>query len=320
MRLSEFAGNAHIKAVLSGMLSTGRLPHAIVLEGEPGLGKHTLAGMITAGALCTGETHPCGSCTNCRLAFAGTHPDVTVVEPDKGSIKVDAIRDLRQDAYVKPNQAPRRVFLLDGADKMNEAAQNALLKVLEEPPAYALFLLLAESAAALLPTIRSRSIVFSLAPLDSATAVQVVSGLTANHSQEEVEAAVASASGNVGFALRLLEAGNADYAYLDRLLTAVESGTEFDLLTVLKELDGKGGRPHVEAILAQLITRLQRLTAAKAGNRPLPAGTPGRTLTLRKLLQLEAAAEEARRQNAANANMALLLANLCACFQGKTDV
>ena len=134
------------------------LSHAYLITGGSGDSRAALARRLTAAYLCRGDRPPCGQCRDCRKAAAGTHPDVslTAPAPDRREIAVDQIRALRADAYVRPNQGARKVYVIDPADAMNPAAQNALLKVLEDGPAYAAFLLLAEQPGRLLDTVRSR--------------------------------------------------------------------------------------------------------------------------------------------------------------------
>ena len=160
------AGNARIRGALTAAIESGRLPHAILIEGDKGTGRHTLAAFTARAAVCEGENKPCGECRGCRLEHAGTHPDIWTVAPEDGkkNITVAQIRSLRSEAYVKPHMSARRVFIIDMADTMNEQAQNALLKVLEEPPGSVLFILIAENKAALLDTVISRCTVLSLSP------------------------------------------------------------------------------------------------------------------------------------------------------------
>ena len=134
------------------------LSHAYLITGGSADSRAELAGRMTMAYLCRGEHPPCGACRDCRKAAAGTHPDVmhTAPAPDKREITVDQIRTLRADAYIRPNEGGRKVYRIDPADAMNPAAQNALLKVLEDGPAYAAFLLLAEQPGRLLDTVRSR--------------------------------------------------------------------------------------------------------------------------------------------------------------------
>ncbi len=116
---------------------------------------------LGAAAVCAAPTgRPCGLCPHCRKAMAGTHPDIRrfAREKDKRIFTVEPVRTLREEAWVLPNEADRKVFILEAADTMNLAAQNALLKVLEEPPAGTMFLLQVENPGILLETIRSRCV------------------------------------------------------------------------------------------------------------------------------------------------------------------
>lgn len=141
----------------------GRLPHAVILEGPPA--RNELARVLALAAVCqsTGEK-PCGHCPACVKAEAGSHPDITVLDGDADprAFPIDAIRQIRSDAYIKPNEAPVRLFLLLGVHNMAEPSQNALLKVFEEPPENVLFILTTVSSSSLLPTVRSRAQIFSL--------------------------------------------------------------------------------------------------------------------------------------------------------------
>lgn len=142
------------------------LSHAYLITGGSRESRDTLARRLTAAYLCEGECPPCGHCRSCRKVAADSHPDVvlTAPAPDKKEIGVDQARALRTDAYIRPNEGKRKVYIIDPADAMNPAAQNALLKVLEDGPAYAAFLLLAEQPGLLLDTVRSRCELLSLPP------------------------------------------------------------------------------------------------------------------------------------------------------------
>ena len=142
------------------------LSHAYLLTGGSADSRAALAKRLTAAYLCEGDRPPCGACRACRKVSADTHPDAsrTAPAPDKREIAVDQIRSLRADAYIRPNEGRRKVYVIDPADAMNPAAQNALLKVLEEGPSYAAFLLLAERPGLLLDTVRSRCELLALPP------------------------------------------------------------------------------------------------------------------------------------------------------------
>ena len=154
-----------VKQSLSRAFAESRLPHAMILEGPAGSGKAGLARWIAKAAVCTGEgERPCGRCSGCMKAAAGAHPDITIAGGGTAarSFHEDTVRQIRSDAYIKPNEAPLRVFLLEGAEAMSEQAQNALLKVFEEPPERVMFILTVTSAVKLLPTVRSRAQIFTL--------------------------------------------------------------------------------------------------------------------------------------------------------------
>lgn len=142
------------------------LSHAYLVTGGSGESRGALIQRLTAAYLCEGGRPPCGVCRACRKAAANTHPDVfrAAPAPDRQEITVDQIRALRSDAYIRPNEGRRKVYIVAPADAMNPAAQNALLKVLEEGPGYAAFLLDAAQPGKLLDTVRSRCELLSLPP------------------------------------------------------------------------------------------------------------------------------------------------------------
>ena len=159
MPLSCLEGNLQLKQQLLPRLTGRRLSHAMIVSGPEGSGVHTLAGILAKGLVCSGTgSAPCGTCADCRKAAAGIHPDIITIRPeaDKKAISVDQVRQMRADAHIRPNEAPRKVYILEGADLMQGEGQNAMLKLLEEGPAYAAFLLLARNSGALLTTVRSR--------------------------------------------------------------------------------------------------------------------------------------------------------------------
>lgn len=141
----------------------GRLSHAYIVSAPSQEEALRVARTVAAAAVCTGAKPPCGQCRACRKAESGIHPDILTVRrltDDKGKqkreISVDQIRRMIGDAYVLPNEADRKVYIIEEAETMNTAAQNAALKLLEEPPAGVIFLLCTSNPEQLLPTVRSR--------------------------------------------------------------------------------------------------------------------------------------------------------------------
>src|SRR5437588_10569477 len=202
MGFSDFHGNSDVVHRLRDMLARGRFPQGVILAGPAGSGKYTLALMLAKSMNCLAPRHTdelpdfCGKCANCiRIAqsedlaahcseavdaretlretdkketriFVQTHPDVLVIPPDPPQmmIKVDQVRRVIESIYFRPAEARERVFIFTDSAFMKEAA-NSLLKILEEPPDFAIIFLLTQNAGELLPTIRSRCVTFTLAAL-----------------------------------------------------------------------------------------------------------------------------------------------------------
>lgn len=145
------------------------LSHAYIITGGTASDRADYARRLSTAYVCESAA-PCGRCRHCEKAIGGIHPDVITVTllEDKREILAEQARALRSDAYIRPNEANRKVYLIDPADTMNEVAQNALLKVLEDGPGYAAFLLLCANPGKLLSTIRSRCETLTLPPAEEA--------------------------------------------------------------------------------------------------------------------------------------------------------
>lgn len=146
-------------------LHSKRFPHAAILEGGSVEDRMKLAQKIAAALVCSsGGQVPCGACPNCKKAEASSHADILLytVEDKPKAFKVDYVREIRSKAYIVPNEAARKVFILENAHTMGIEGQNAILKILEEPPAYVNFILLCSSKSGFLPTVLSRAAVYNL--------------------------------------------------------------------------------------------------------------------------------------------------------------
>ena len=197
--------NEKIKDITLNAIKENRLPHAVLIEGDVGTGRHTLANFIAKAALCKEAHKPCGVCKDCDLIQKGGHPDVLTVTPEdkKKNIGVNQIRQLKTEAYIKPHQAKKRVFIIDFADTMNAQSQNALLKILEEPPAQVMFILIAESKAAFLDTIISRCVILTLTTPELNVAASWLSE-NSTYNREDIKSALIDARCNIGKAKKIL--------------------------------------------------------------------------------------------------------------------
>ena len=157
MGFEMLLGNERLRENVSRSIRRGHISHFYLISGPEGSGKRTLARLMAAAILCRGQERPCLTCAVCRKVLSGNHPDyITVDDPEKKSVPVDLIRQARADIFVRPNESDKKIYLFPRAQDMGVPAQNALLKILEEPPAYGVFFLLADNPDKLLPTIRSR--------------------------------------------------------------------------------------------------------------------------------------------------------------------
>ena len=304
MPLPVLAGNQRIKTQLS-LREQGRgLSHAYLISGPAGSGRHTLAALVTAAMVCSAPraARPCGACVPCRKVIRGIHPDVQVFTgPGEGKpITVDQVRQLRADAYVRPNEGERKIYWLEGADKMAPPAQNAMLKLLEEGPPYASFLLLAENSGGVLQTIRSRCEELALAPVSPLECEEWLAARFSGKDPGEIRRAARSCQGILGRAVEELEddgAGRERTELTRQLAQVLESGDELELLEAAQILE-KAGREELPALLDALTEAL--------GERLIQGG--GR----RRLMRAAGLVRELRQAAQFNANPGQLAGWLCA--------
>lgn len=274
--LSALAGNAPLKRQLSAQAQSRGLSHAYLISGPSGSGKHTLARLIAAAMVCSGEGElPCGTCPACKKALQGIHPDVITAGEGGKAISVGQARLLRADAYIRPNEAPRKVYILPNAQDMNASAQNALLKLLEEGPTYAAFLLLAENPGGVLTTIRSRCESLSLGPVSPSEAREYLRSRFPQLPPEQLHQAAQTCGGLLGQAVEALEHSDSDPSACReaarRLLELMTAGNELELAAWCVCLE-KWDREALSQMLAQAIALLRDALALEAGGRTLSAG------------------------------------------------
>lgn len=273
-------GNEHLKSILGADILAGKLGHAYILEGPEGSGRHTAALAAAAALCCLSRSDeqaplPCGRCIVCRKIAQGISPDVLFVRrPDgKMSIGVDAIREMREDLCIAPNENERKVYILENAETMTVQAQNALLLSLEEPPPYVTFFLLTENASGLLETIRSRAPVLRMQLFDAerlASLLRDASRSLPPSDPQQFSEAVTASGGALGAALRMLDRSGTAGAEIRELhamasqfvlrLFQPDAGAAAALLLELPK-----ARDEVLAMLQLMILALRDLTAVKTG-------------------------------------------------------
>lgn len=237
---SEIVGHEQIKEHMQAAIRDKKPFHAYLFQGEEGVGKEALARTFAAGLQCQSESadKPCKECVSCRQMESGNQPDVIWVTREKASLGVDEIREqLCNTMDIKPFSSPYKIYLVPEAEKMTEAAQNALLKTIEEPPEYGIVILMTSNISALLPTIQSRCLTIEFRPLSTA----VVESYVKEHCQVpdyQARASAAFAQGNLGKAMRY--AKSEDFIerkdHIISLLRHVEQMDLSEMLAVIKDL------------------------------------------------------------------------------------
>ena len=310
MRLRELVGNEALKRSVAGM---ERPPHAVIISGVQGSGRHTLARILAQAHVCTGGEPPCGVCRECRLAAQGIHPDVLglerfVSEADRDKdVKVATVREIRSDAQITPNQAERKVYLIDRP--MNVNAQNAMLKLLEEGPPYAAFLILTENTASLLETVRSRCAQLRMGPVSDAEALEWLQKHFPDREEQSLRSAIRAAEGVLGAAAAALEREQTETVSpeAETWLKALSRGSELELMECAARAQTKRlTREDADRLWLSLGQGIRRALLVQEG---LEAGTPverelARSRTKETLLACWELAEEARNMGEFNVSPA----------------
>ena len=167
-RFADIVGQEQIKEHLQNAIRLNKVSHAYIISGERSSGKEFLAKTFSMALQCENrqDTEPCQECHSCKQALSKNHPDIIFLTHEKpNTISVDDIRtQINGDVAIKPYSGPKKIYIISDGEKMTVQAQNALLKTLEEPPEYAVILILTTNVGALLPTILSRCVILSMKP------------------------------------------------------------------------------------------------------------------------------------------------------------
>ena len=219
--MKDFVGNSRIVSEINNIITTQNIGHAYMFAGIKGIGKYTLAIEFAKSIMCENpiDGSYCGKCESCN-AF-NSYTDISIVQPEDDLIKVDVIRRTIDELMLKPIISNRKICIIDDADAMNESAQNALLKLLEEPPSYVTIILVTSNKEKIIKTIRSRCTIFSFNKLDNEEIKYILR-------KEEVDDSILNLSnGSVGKYLKLKES-----SYFEALKILEESMDSKDLLEI----------------------------------------------------------------------------------------
>lgn len=286
MRLyfDQIYGNQTLTEQLGEQLRQNKLFHALIIEGAPGSGKRLLARQLAAALLCEKRTEatatlPCGHCRACQLVAGNNAPDVkTVSKGDKATLGVDAIREIRQDMFLCATEFDRKIYIIEDAHTLTVQAQNALLKVLEEPPTEITVMLLCESADALLTTVRSRARLLRMQHFTPEQLrqyfVERKPSLLSPYTQkpDELTALLQAANGSIGAALDLLAPKKAAELVKERqktqqILTALSGNDRFSQLCDCFSLFSTKREPLGKE-LETLLCGLRDLVLCKKSSKP----------------------------------------------------
>ena len=265
MGFEQLLGNERLRENVSRSLKNNHISHFYLISGPEGSGRHTLARLLAAAILCQSSDRPCGVCNSCRKALEGNHPDfITVDDPEKKTVPVDLIRQARADIYIQPNESDHKIYLFPRAQDMGVPGQNALLKVLEEPPKYGVFLLLTDNPEKLLPTVRSRCTQLQLQPLGEPVLRRALEREFPKASKADLDAAISRSGGYLGQAKEILQEGETLPPQTEQFLQAMTRQEPLALARTLVPME-KWKRDQLIPILQQWLALLESALACRCG-------------------------------------------------------
>ncbi|MCS7149343.1 MAG: DNA polymerase III subunit delta' [Caldimicrobium sp.] len=253
--LSEIIGQEPATKLLKASLHSRRLAHSYLFSGPPGVGKKTTARALLYHLFChISSDNPCGGCLACKKIERDIHPDIKFLHPEKKDIRIDSIREVERFLRFRPTEGNYRVVIISQAERLNPEAGNALLKSLEEPPLYSLFVLITEKTYQMLPTILSRCQIVRFNPIPT--------DLIKEHlkrrllCEESVADSVAEiSSGSLGWALEILNSGILEE--LNSFVKVGHSGSEDGKFRRLEKIS-KQDRNYLELLLYVLVIWIWR--------------------------------------------------------------
>ncbi|MBR2134458.1 MAG: hypothetical protein IJ851_07105 [Eubacterium sp.] len=326
MNKLDFVSNKRTIEQLGVMLDSRHFPHALIIEGDDGLGKKTLARLLAAALVCRGESKPCMECAQCHKAMKDIHPDISefTATGGKDSFKVDTVREVIKDSYMSPNEAEYKVYILGNAHKMSASAQNALLKILEEPPEYVVFILTAQSKSLMLETVLSRSVVVSLEGVDAREGAEYICSHNDGIDFDEAFGVLETFGGNIGKALEALSQGRAQELneLCVNICEALLEDNEYHLLTLCKAFQNDRQLIVLASDFLKNIFRDALVftdeSESLSGQRELAKKLKSR-LTRKRLINLVDFCDELKRMAQGNCNNTLLITKICYGMKQATE-
>lgn len=272
MNFEGFYGNERAKGYLSSAFARQSLPHALLIAGERGIGKKTLADIVARALVCTGSTAPCGECNSCLKAKNKSHPDIIQLGSSDDTVKVDDIRALKRDALLRPNDSERKVYIINHAEAMTHQAQDAFLKILEEPPLFTFFIILCYNLSDLLPTIISRTAHITLSPLSDEDMLRVIQEKLPELSDDERTELIKTSGGICSF---LVDEKNREFTDVAiNIANALISRDELNIFRAIAALE-KRDRDSVSAVLDELIIIIRDCLVISSGAKSFPISRAG---------------------------------------------
>ena len=248
-----------LKKQLSAAAAEGLLSHAVLIEGEPGVGKRELARWLCKALLCKSHNPPCGHCSVCKKIDGGNHPDVEIYDGSGAarSFHIESVREIKDSLWLAPNESDVKIYVLLEIQNMTAEAQNALLKSLEEPPEHVRFIMTCQNAGMLLDTIISRCTLYKLEPFSDGECALRLKNLLPELSAEDAELLAMAYAGNLGRAQAAFEEGKLPLAQLAKKTPElIRTAKNYDLAAEIASAAGdRAALGEYIEILGNIIAR-----------------------------------------------------------------
>ncbi len=314
---NKFYSNKALHKMLTDSITGGRLCHAYLLYGQKSIGKKTLAKNFAMAILCKNDEKPCFCCSSCNKILSKNHPDLFFYEGKQGknAIHIETIRDIRQDAYIRPNESDYKIYIVPNAQDMTISAANAFLKILEEPPPYALFILTADSKQSVPETVLSRCISYEVFPMTVEEVIFALTEMFPDKPSDEISRFAEISNGNLGRAIDFLtDTSYNEMVELSRkAINGIINKREYDLLACLNKANSsRAGMLEMITELSVIVRNamIHKLSVTISSDEQIAA--LGYSLTLQQMKDVLDVLEKSRHGIESNVNMGLLSNNLTA--------